>query len=105
MYEYRQWDGDELASRLIGFDTETELVQPGRTPRLAVAQAFDGEICFLIHPDDLGRFISRTPRPTSSVTTLPGSTSWSCYQHLRRTDRKAAESGWPWLTQAGSATR
>jgi hypothetical protein len=61
-YEWRSWQGEILANLLISLDTETELMTPGGTPRVAVIQVFDGETCYLIHPHSLARFIQSTLR-------------------------------------------
>jgi DNA adenine methylase len=58
-HRYRQWSGEKLRSRLLGFDTETEVVDAPVIPRLAIATAYDGHVCYMIHPSDLGRFIQK----------------------------------------------
>lgn len=96
-YEYRQWDGEELDSKLISVDTETELAEPGKIPRLAVAQAFDVETCHLIHPDELGRFIRTHAKCNFVGHNIAGFDFHVIFQHLGRTDRKARKA---WLKVA-----
>ena len=76
---------------MIGFDTETELAEPGRVPRLAVAQAFDGKTCFLIHPSDLGRFIRDHTDCSFVGHNMAGFDYQVVHRHLKRTDRHAAK--------------
>ena len=96
-YEYRQWDGEEMSSRLVAIDCETEVIPPGKIPRLAVAQAFDGKTCYLIHPDDVGRFIKWHPKSNWVGHNLAGFDFLVIYQHLSRTDKKARRE---WLKAA-----
>jgi hypothetical protein len=81
-YAYRQWDGERLVSRLVAIDTETELAKTGRIPRLAVVQAFDGETCYLVHPDDLGRFIKTHAKSRWVGHNLAGFDFLVIYRHL-----------------------
>ena len=62
-----------MASKLVAIDTETELAEPGKIPRLALAQAFDGETCYLIHPNDLGQFTREHARCNFVGHNLAGS--------------------------------
>ncbi len=83
VYEYRQWEGEQLASRLVAIDSETEVTAAGKIPRLAVVQAFDGEICYLVHPDDLGRFIKTHAKSRWVGHNLAGFDFLVIYEHLR----------------------
>lgn len=96
-YEYRQWDCELLVSRLIAIDTETAIGDPGKIPQLAVAQAFDGETAYLIHPGDLGRFIAQHAKCRFVGHNLAGFDFLVIYQHLGRQDRKAQRA---WLRTA-----
>ena len=96
-YEYRQWDGEELVSNLIAIDTETNLAEPGRLPRLALAQAFDGETCYLIHPDHLGNFIRAHATRNYVGHNIAGFDFLVIHRHLGHIDRQARRK---WLAVA-----
>jgi hypothetical protein len=44
-YPWNEWTGEKMASKLLAIDTETELIEPGKVPRMALATVFDGDIC------------------------------------------------------------
>lgn len=48
-----------LPGTAMGFDTETELIVPGKVPDVAMMQVYDNEgSCYLIHPHDIAEFMS-----------------------------------------------
>lgn len=96
-YEYRQWDGEQLVSKLVAIDSETELAAAGKIPRLALAQAFDGETYYLVHPDALGKFIKIHAQSRWVGHNLAGFDFLVIFQHLSRTNKKARRE---WLKAA-----
>jgi len=55
---FEHWPGEQLGP-CIGVDTETELIQPGKIPRLVMVSASDGDQHMLIHPCDIGAFVKQ----------------------------------------------
>lgn len=56
--KFAQWAGDPMASEVLALDTETAVIEGrGSIPPVAVIQVYDGEVCWLIHPDSLAAFI------------------------------------------------
>ncbi len=59
-HPFRLWQGEQLPDRLLAYDTETELIEGRKIPRLALAT-----VCgrcrqlLLIHADDLAAFIQQ----------------------------------------------
>ena len=58
-YTFQLWNGEVLPDRVLAFDTETELIQEGKVPRLALAAAHGSAgSCVVIHPDDMFDFVT-----------------------------------------------
>ena len=91
-YDFWRWTNEKLASKLIGLDTKTEVIEGPEIPRLAVATAFDGETCFLIHPTDLGSFIRKHTTANYVGHNIGGFDYYFVRQHLQQIgDREAAD--------------
>jgi hypothetical protein len=59
-YLFDIWNGQQLPDQLLAYDTETELIQDKEIPQLALATVYgDQGSAFLIHPQDLPRFITQ----------------------------------------------
>ena len=58
-YTFTLWNGEVLPDKVLALDTETELIQEGVTPRLALA-AVHGSAgsCVVIHPGDVFDFVT-----------------------------------------------
>lgn len=93
-YEYRQWDGEQCQSQLLGFDTETEVIDdPGSVPRLALSQVFDGKTVYLVHPDATAQFIN--DHQASSYVMHNCAFDWHVvYRHLIRSQEQGAARSW-----------
>ena len=55
---YQHWQGQQLGPH-FALDTETELIQGHRVPRLALAAVADTAGTYILHPDQLGLFIQQ----------------------------------------------
>ena len=55
---YQHWQGQQLGPH-FALDTETELIQGHKPPRLALAAVADAEGTYILHPDQLGLFIQQ----------------------------------------------
>ena len=53
---WQHWNGQQLRPH-FALDTETELIQGHRVPRLALASVDDGTATYILHPDQLGQFL------------------------------------------------
>ncbi len=62
-FSYQAWDGQEISGQFVAIDTETVVIDVERlkrvTPKIVIAQASGKkpEENFIIHPEDMGRFI------------------------------------------------
>jgi hypothetical protein len=91
---YFFWDGAVLDGDLLGFDTETALIQGHEIPELALASASAGATSScLIHPDQVGRFILAHPR-ARLVFHNCAFDFWVIDRHLRERGEEAARSAW-----------
>ena len=100
-YHYRQWQGERLASRLLSVDTETAVIQATEIPRLAVATAFDGQVCYLVHPDDIGRFILERRSCNWVGHNLGGFDFHVIQHHLKASGQERAARAWLRLADRG----
>lgn len=81
-FTYRRWTpGERMPSRLIAFDTETDLIKGNEIPPLALAMASSGRRNVLIHPDDLGEFLLTHPQ-ADIVCHNAAFDFWVVHQHL-----------------------
>jgi hypothetical protein len=88
-YAWRQWEGESLASKLIAVDTETELCSVGQVPKLAVMQAYDGQVCYLVHPTDVGAFFDMHAQ--AGFVAHNAAFDWHVlHRHLKRCQRRQA---------------
>ena len=84
----------------MAIDTETALAEPGKIPQLAVAQVFDGQTCYLIHPDELGRFVREHANCSFVGHNIAGFDFLVIYQHLGTQDlERLAVCGCRWPTK------
>ena len=50
------WGGQQLNDE-FALDTETEMVEDAQIPTLAMVSVSDGEQTYIVHPNDLGKFL------------------------------------------------
>ncbi len=53
---WQPWDGQQLRKH-FSLDTETELIQSHKVPRLALAAVSDGLATYILHPDQIALFL------------------------------------------------
>lgn len=58
VYNFAIWNRNERLVSPIAIDTETELIEMHKIPRLALVSVSDGEIHRLVHPRDIDAFIT-----------------------------------------------
>ncbi|QDV34650.1 DNA polymerase [Tautonia plasticadhaerens] len=57
-FPWSVWDGvAPLPGRAVAIDTETELIVPGRVPRLALLTASDRDVTVVVRAEDVGHFV------------------------------------------------
>jgi hypothetical protein len=56
--EYQMWAGQQMQKH-FALDTETELIQGYMVPRLAMISVSDGISTYILHPDQIGQFLSQ----------------------------------------------
>ena len=79
--------------RKYALDCETELIKDHQIPRLALVSVSDGQIHFLVHPDDLGKFI--LAHANLPVVFHNGAFDfWVVHEHLTRRRRRKAAAAW-----------
>ena len=85
----RFWKGETLDSPAIGFDTETALIAGHEIPPLALASASTGDGAYLIHPDDVARFLEMH-RDRHLVFHNVAFDFWVLVEHFRTTGKSDA---------------
>ena len=95
LYRYGQWAGERCCSRLLSIDTETEYIEDmsATVPRLAVAQFYDGDMVYLVHPDDMGEFVL-SHDDCNFVMHNVAFDFWVIYRHLIQNGQRKAARRW-----------
>ena len=90
-YQYNLWNDELLPDTVLAYDTETELIQEGQTPPMAVAMVHgNAGSCYVIHPDDMRSFVTNH-RQCMWVCHNAVFDFWVTQQHL---SGGSAESTW-----------
>lgn len=56
-WQFEEWNGEALSGPLLSFDTETELIEDYKVPRMALAVACDGRKVVILRPSQLATFV------------------------------------------------
>jgi len=92
-YRFAIWQGQQLPEQLLAYDTETAAIQGNEIPELALATVHgDSGSCFLIHPDDLSRFVLQHPQAYWCCHNATFD-FWVTAQHLQ-SHREASSAWW-----------
>lgn len=83
-----RWAGETLPDQCLAIDTETDMIQDHEVPRLRLASvAGDRGSCYLVHPDQLGGFIS-THQTRHFVAHKAAFDFWVIANHLADTGNR-----------------
>ena len=99
-FEYSVYGGGKLAAGLLGFDTETALIEGVEVPELVLAAASSGDDHRLIHPDRLGEFIL-AHRSRRWVCHNAAFDFWVVADHLALRRKPKALKAWWDIAEAG----
>ena len=94
------WDGERLEGTLLGFDTETTLIDGVEIPDLALAAVSSGDEHFLVHPTRLGAFL-RLHGDAEFVLHNCAFDYWVVAQHLARRGATKTLLAWEQVVEDG----